>query len=89
VSARIAALSSAAPHLPQKFDIDEICQPHFRQVLTRAFPQCAQKLLSGGFSMPHFRQCIGLPAGKAIGSHLSPYADDDHRGAILGEKLTT
>ena len=36
------------------------------QILTRAFPHCAQKLLSGGLFVPHFEQRISSPERQAI-----------------------
>jgi hypothetical protein len=48
----------AAPHLPQKFEVDAFFAPHFMQRRTSAFPQRAQKLFPAGFPDPHFEQCI-------------------------------
>ncbi len=56
-----APFLSGAPHLPQKSEVGGFSALHFVQVLVRAFPHFAQKLLVEGLFVPHFEQRIGLP----------------------------
>src|SRR5215469_1243952 len=65
-SARIAAAANGVPHLPQKFEAGGPTAPHFTQILTSAFPHCAQKSLSGELFDPHCAQRISSPVYRLI-----------------------
>src|SRR5262249_54906939 len=56
----LATLVSGAPHLPQKFDVGGFSAQHLAQSLASAFPQCVQKLFTGGLFVPQFEHRISL-----------------------------